>query len=530
MREDVVDGLKTFTGIAGIALLVLLPAFGQNRAAPAPAEAKQVNLVQPVTGMRSTLGVSYPEGTTLSIKFQGTERLPRASGEAKVERKKGQTEVEIELDEMKPASSFGGQLSTYVLWTVSPEGLVANTGEFIVEGNRSKLNISTPLQTFGMFVTAEPHFLVDKPSRFVVLENSRLTRDVSGQMLKTSTIYYKGFDGMYPAERESLASMPETKGETRTDMKQARVAVDLAEKAGAAQYATEELSEAQKSLRQTIDQVEAKVSPRQVMVTAHETVRLAVDAERKAKERAFQAALDAERKEHANQIQDFKTSIATAQTEAERARLLAEQRKMELAMEEQARREATLQAQAEAEQRRKAEMKANLAEEQAMLAANAKQRAEQEAAAAKAQAEQARSRLRSALDRVVETRETARGLIVNLPDILFDFNKSSLRPEAREKLSKVCGILLVAQGYGLSIEGHTDSIGSDEYNQKLSRERAGSVEQYLATCGLSDGIMESKGLGESQPIASNDTNSGRQQNRRVEIVIEEGKSFSVGGE
>jgi hypothetical protein len=196
---------------------------------------EKVQIVKPVTAVRHSLGLTYPEGTTLSVKFRGTQRLPKASGEAKVETKKGATEIEIELDEMKPAYYFGGDYNCYVLWIASPEGHVDNAGEFILEGNRSKLNVSTPLETFGMFVTAEPHFLVRTPSRFVVLENTRPTRDIAP--IKTAQIEYRGFEGVYNYSQETLVQDPEAKGEVRVELRQARTAVELAEQAGAAEFA-----------------------------------------------------------------------------------------------------------------------------------------------------------------------------------------------------------------------------------------------------------------------------------------------------
>ena len=147
--------------------------------------------------------------------------------------------------------------------------------------------------------------------------------------------------------------------------------------------------------------------------------------------------------------------------------------------------------------------------------------AQQQADAARKQAEEASNKMQAALSKVVETRRTARGLILNLPDILFEFGKANLKPETREVLAKVSGILLVASGYHLSIEGHTDSIGSDEFNLKLSEARAQSVLDYLFQAGVSPDIMAKRGFGKSQPRSSNDTAKGRQENRRVEIVIED---------
>jgi outer membrane protein OmpA-like peptidoglycan-associated protein len=124
-----------------------------------------------------------------------------------------------------------------------------------------------------------------------------------------------------------------------------------------------------------------------------------------------------------------------------------------------------------------------------------------------------------ALGQIAETRTTARGLIVNLPDILFDTGKSTLRPEAREVISRIAGVLMIAQGITLKIEGHTDSVGGDEYNQKLSEQRAGSVKEYLEKAGVKAELITTQGFGKTQPIADNTTAAGRQKNRRVEIVI-----------
>ena len=488
---------------------------------------------KPITGTTSALAINYPEGPSLSVKFKGTSRLPKSSGEAKVQRKKGSTEIEMEVDEMKPAAFFGGDFATYVLWVVSPEGHTDNVGEFILQGNRSKLNVTTTLETFGLFVTAEPHFLVDVPSHFVVMENTRPTNNLTGKMLETATIKYRGFDGVYRASQETLNSESEVKGETRSDVRQARVALLLAERADAQQFAPEEYAKASESWKKTAEAAEAKVDKKILMTYGHETVRLAVDAEKRAKERSFQAALDSERKTRTDEITSLKTSIEKAQTDAERADLEAKRKAMELAMETAARNTAVKQAEDAARRATEAEEKARLAQLQAGQLATDKAKAQLDAEAAKSDAakaqqerDAARSRMRDALNQVVETRETARGLIVNLPDILFDFNKDQLKAEAKEKLSKVCGILTVAGGYNLVIEGHTDSKGSDEYNQSLSERRAKNVSTYLGACGLKQDNITSQGFGKTQPIATNDTAEGRQQNRRVEIVISDGTKTS----
>lgn len=474
-----------------------------------------------VTEGNSAMAISYPEGPTLGVKFKGTYRLPQANGEAKVERKRGRTDIEIRLDEMKPAAFFGGDFATYVLWTVSPEGQVDNIGEFVLQGNNGKLNVTTPLQTFAMFITAEPHYLVSVPSRFVIVENTRPKNNITGEMLSISTIKYRGFDGLYNHSQETLVKDPEVKGETRSDVRQALISVRLAERAGAKEFAAAELAKARESLDKTMEASEANVDPKQLMIMGHETVRLAVEAQKQAEERAYQTALSNERNARAKEIENLKTSIGQAQSDAERAKLEAEQKALALEIERSARESALAKANEEAARRREAEMKADeLAK--AKLAADFKAgAASQEAERARQERDAARSRMQAALSAVVETRETARGIIVNLPDILFDVDRATLKPQAREILSKVCGIMQVVGEYDLSIEGHTDSTGSDEHNQKLSENRAKSVYDFLSSCGLKSNAMASKGFGEVQPIASNDTNDGRQKNRRVEIVIQD---------
>lgn len=505
-------------------------------------QSEPVQAVQSVTATRESLAISYPEGVALGVKLQGTHRLPLATGDAKVERKKGRTEIEVDIDGLKPAIFFGGDFTTYVLWIVSPEGHVDNVGEFILKNGKGKLSgVTTPLETFGMFITAEPHFLVSSPSRFVIAENTRPKQDITDVMIKTSQIRYRGFEGVYNFDRETLTALPKVKGEIREEAEQARVAVSLAERAGAAKYAPQELAKARESLDMTMKAAAAGIAAPQVMLSAHETVRLATDAQKLAEERAFQAALDAERQTHADELAKLEQSKQEAQTEAERARLQAEQRELQLKIVERARQEATKQAEEtarraaeEARLRREAEMRAQQALDEAQRMAAAKSAAESTAERARGEAERlqkeredARAQMFSALSRVAETRSTARGLIVNLPNILFDFNRATLRPPGREVLSKVTGILLVAKGYALKLEGHTDSIGGDEYNMKLSEKRAEGVRDYLVQSGLPASIITVQGFGKSQPVADNKTAAGREKNRRVEIVIEDAGDQNV---
>ncbi|HEX8881508.1 MAG TPA: OmpA family protein, partial [Candidatus Acidoferrum sp.] len=123
------------------------------------------------------------------------------------------------------------------------------------------------------------------------------------------------------------------------------------------------------------------------------------------------------------------------------------------------------------------------------------------------------------LNSILQTRDSARGLIVNMSDVLFDTASFTLKPGAREKLAKISGILLAHPGLTLQIEGHTDSVGGDEFNQQLSERRADSVRDFLAEQGVAGSSITARGFGKTQPVASNDTPEGRQRNRRVELVV-----------
>jgi len=133
------------------------------------------------------------------------------------------------------------------------------------------------------------------------------------------------------------------------------------------------------------------------------------------------------------------------------------------------------------------------------------------------------SRLQGALSTVAETKTTARGFIVNLPDILFDLNQATLKPEAKITIAKLSGIMLLMSELNVRIEGHTDSTGSAAYNQTLSQQRADSVLAFLIENGLAGSRMTAVGYGMDRPIADNATAEGRARNRRVELVIAEGQ-------
>jgi outer membrane protein OmpA-like peptidoglycan-associated protein len=254
---------------------------------------------------------------------------------------------------------------------------------------------------------------------------------------------------------------------------------------------------------------------------AHEVMRLAENARSLTVERIEQARLDAERRTADRTIARVQSEAERAQSEADQARVEAQRAKEETANyrdalarsenELAAARERAAQAQTDAERAKANEEVARIQAERLRL----------EAEQAKQERDAAQQKLFISLSEILETRRDARGLIVSLSDVLFDFDQASLKPGAKEKLSKLAGILLAYPAkYQMEIEGHTDAVGTDQYNLKLSEARAGSVRDYLVQAGLnSERIIAVRGLGKMQPVATNDTAEGRQMNRRVEIII-----------
>lgn len=333
--------------------------------------------------------------------------------------------------------------------------------------------------------------------------------------------------------------MPGDPSKTPLYLWEAKNAVQIARWAGADKYAADTFRKAESQLRQAED-YHTRKQTKPTSMTAREAIQTAEDARLIALQRIEEERLANERKAAAEREASERARADEARRQRElaeqQARLEAERRAAADAQRQAAEQQRALavnerlaaeKAKADADAARLAAEKAQadaVAQQQALAAqADAARKAAEEANRARANAEaekQAlRDQLRQQLNMVLETRESARGLIVNMSDVLFDFGKYTLRPGTREKLARVSGIILAHPGLRIEVEGHTDSVGSDEFNQKLSEQRANAVREYLVGSGVASNNVTAKGLGESQPVASNDNNAGRQQNRRVELVV-----------
>ena len=506
---------------------------------------------------RTTKAINYRHlnGAT-KIDFRGTVLLPLAHGEANVEVKRGAIRIQAKFDKLQPATRFGPEYLTYVLWAVSPEGRADNLGEILLQGSKGKLDVTSQLQAFALIVTAEPYFAVTEPSEVVVMENA-VRPDTIGDIEQVDAKFELLQRGQY-SYVEGSAQAPALSPRIPLGLYEARNAVSIAKAIGADRYAADSYQKATQLLTQAEDYQAHKSEQKQVEMAAREAVQTAEDAraitakrideERQAKEREAAAQREAQAKAQAEAAQraQLEAELAAeraarekAEADAARAAALAQQQAAEAEAERQrlaAAQAAQEKAQADAAraaalaQQQQAEQQAQAAQAQAAAAKAAalqqEQAAEAEAARARqaaAQAEQEKAALRAQLlqqlNTILQTRDTARGLIVNMSDVLFATASYTLKPAAREKLAKISGIVLAHPGLNLKVEGHTDSVGGDEYNQELSENRANAVREYLIDQGVPASAVTAQGFGKTQPVASNDTPEGRQKNRRVELVV-----------
>ncbi len=427
----------------------------------------------------------HRSGSTL-IGFKGTTLLPLAKGEAKVTSERGGIRIEARFQGLTPANGFGQENLTYVLWAITPDGRPNNLGEVLPAGTKNNIDVTTALQSFGLVVTAEPYFSVTQPSDVVVMQNVIREDKTNGMLEKVNAHYALLPRGTY-AQTDGSKSNPNpiTRDEkSPLEFYQANNAVRIAQEAGADKYAPEIMLQAMQDLKNAAEINSNKKGDRKMEITfARQAVQRAEDARlvtlrRQATERqqnAVNARREAEMQAQQSQLDAERAKAAQAQADAERARAEAE----------------SAAAQARATEANKSAENANAV----------------------------REKLRSQLNSVLATSESARGLIVNMSDVLFDTGKYTLKSVTQISLAKVSGILQAYPGLKLQVEGYTDSVGSDDFNQKLSENRADAVKNFLITQGVQQDNISSTGYGKAKPVADNSTAGGRAQNRRVQLVV-----------
>ena len=494
---------------------------------------------------RSVQAVNYQHRSGPSkLDFAGTDLMPAANGVAEINSKRGSIAIEAEFGDLQKPTTFGNEYLTYVLWAISPEGRAVNLGEVLLGGNhRSKLNVTTDLQAFALIVTAEPYYAVRQPSNVVILENV-VREETKGTTEAVNAKYELMERGGYIPTGYKFDPVV-LNARLPLEFFEARNALRIAQSEGADQYASDSYQHAVQLMNNadglatskhinkkplisvSREAVQTAEDARAIALKKMDDVRLAnerqdsVDAQARAQGQADEATRQKERAEsdtakaqlakaqaesdavnaQAAQTQ-AESNAAKAQADATDAQAAAAKAKADMANSQATSATALSAAQADAEQSRLAAQQANLNAQQAETDKTAM-----------------RAKLSEQLNSILQTRDSARGLIVSMSDVLFDTGKYSLKPGAREKLAKVAGILLAYPGLNIEVGGYTDNVGGDAMNQTLSENRADSVRDYLVQQGVATSSVSAKGFGNTLPVASNDNSAGRQQNRRVELLV-----------
>lgn len=502
----------------------------------------KVPVYRVTTVERTTEAIDYRDrGGTTQVDFKGTSLMPAVDGNAKVTGHTGRLAIDANLHHLAPPRSFGPEYLTYVLWAITPEGRPLNLGEIRPndDGN-SRLQVTSGLQEFGMIVTAEPYFAVTRPSNLVVAENI-VRQDTAGGNHPISAKFDLLEKGQYTVNI-SPDQLPATTADKRTPLEllEAQNAIAIAQAAGADQYAADTLGKAKAYLVQGQNYLKQKQNITPIGAVARAATQAAEDARLLTLQKKQEEQTAAERQRAQDRIQQAQSQAESESARADAARLDAQHQKeqRELAEQErqaaeQARLEAEQAAQQAAQDRAAAQQQLQQSEQarqaalaqQQTLAQQAEQarlqaqQSDQARAQAVQQAEEQRQRLLKQLNQVLQTRDSARGLIVSMSDVLFDFNQATLKPGAQLRLAKVSGIIMTYPDLKLEIDGFTDNKGTPQYNMTLSDKRAKTVRDFLVAQGVGTDAVTTKGFGESNPVATNATAAGRQQNRRVELVV-----------
>ncbi|MCR4397235.1 MAG: OmpA family protein, partial [Candidatus Saccharicenans sp.] len=436
----------------------------------------------------------------VQITFNKTPRAPsRSSLSAELSFSKGVTTVDLSFEKLEPAILFSGNITTYVIWAVNPAGACENLGEIFVDRREASgsQKFYAPGKILALMITAEPYSVVSRPSEIVLYYNGE-TREKNVQIVPFA---FKDFSGEAAPALDSIA-MLQYSTDLPVTLFQAEKTIEYANKIKAGEHNPKAMEEAKKAL----DRARNLTRDKKNMA---ETARIAVQHATRAikdtvKYLEEKAAAEEEARRQAEKAA-LEQRAAQAESEAEKLAVQLEEIKQERAA-------------LDKEMAELARQMRELAQERDSLARETERLAAEREAIQKERDELA-SKLKGALSSVAETTETARGLIVNLAGVLFDVNKATLKPESQLKLAKLAGILMVFQDMKLSIEGHTDSTGSEELNLRLSTDRARTVYEFLMSQGVPTDRMKYQGFGSSKPVAPNDTEANRAKNRRVEVIV-----------
>lgn len=475
---------------------------------------------------RQTTAVTYPVDETVYLQFRGTTRFPRMKGEAKIERtKKNGTEINLSVSKMPRPFELGAGYATYVLWAISPDGQVDNLGEIKRRGFfdfDSTISVTTPLQTFALIITAEPHFLVRRPSRAVMLENLNPYAKSGRTLATTTAIQYFGNSSDYfsDARTPEIAEIDYSK--TPSTILQAKQALALAKYAGAQRDAADELKEAETLLQNADNAWKAGRAEEDVNIAARRAIGAAVKAEttaavrREAREqRNEKSRQDADLRMQEERFTDAQSEISTLREELAREtrnRELAERDAMNYSNQVKELRDQISRLQTEADN---AKMKLANIEGQNKALQEQRER------------EQRLSRMQGnvpvlmeSLKRFGTVSQNERGVVLILPENYWTgIRNATLAQTGDDNLAGLSQVLANTMDYKVVIESHTDNNGTPEELQTLTQQRSDAIAEKIKSFGVASDRIETKGYGAALPIVPNSTNANRAKNRRVQIIL-----------
>jgi len=481
---------------------------------------------------RKTIAITYPLDETVTVKFRGTTLLPRLKGEAKVRRagRRG-TRVELNVEDLPRASELGGIYTTYVLWAISPDGHVDNLGEIKRSGSSfidSKLDVTTPLQTFALILTAEPHFLMKVPSRMVVMENLPPQRP-NGSQVETADVRYIGNSSDYFRNVRVPEIADRDYRETPVSLLGARQAVNLAKYAGASQDAPDELRTAEEQLQSAEKAWRLNQPVAEIDMEARRATSSGVHAEEVAMVRRAARLSREEIRRRDDAVRSAEQSADASQREVAqlRAALEKEQRARELAERDAGSANDQLREKRVEIARLRDENQALRAESEAARLKLARFEGEKEAENARVDAERraverrnAEATLKETLAKYGTVKQTATGFRLILPETIWtNARKATLATASAAKLEPLAALLASNPDYQILIEAYTDNKGDEVSLQQLTQERARVLSDRFQSAGVDPTRIQANGMGASNPLAPNTTVAGRSKNRRVEITF-----------
>lgn len=438
-------------------------------------------------------GLTFPDRSTITVPLLPHPGAPAARVSAAVNFRDGRAVIQLTYAGMKPAILYGGDVTSYVLWAVTRDEVAENLGPLAVGKGKGSEEYKTAKQNFALILTAESFWGVSRPSELVILSSGTpRQKDVAPVPFS-----FSGFAAAPAHSNRDLTSVT-LQGKLPAELLQARRIHELAARFEAPVHAADLYQEADAALRSAESLAQRSARGSQVLDAARRAMALDNEAIQLARRR--REALDLER-----QIAARRAEMEELQRRAGQAQQQAEQARRDLG---------TLQADTLALKHEKTALESEMIQMRSELFTM-----EESLQELHSEKRDLSVRLEAALSHVAETRRSARGFVVNLPDILFSVNQAKLKPEAQKAMAKLAGILLVIPDLRVVIEGHTDSRGSAEYNLKLSRRRAEHVKELLVEEGIATERLGAFGFGLARPVSDNESLVGRARNRRVEIII-----------